>query len=605
MKKNILMILIALLFVSSNMYAQCPGCVVNTSCVISPAYPTTCPYDTLPSGVTGNPYDNDITFYMPEIFEVTSPITQNVHLDELKITNVTGLPSGLNWQTNSTDNTYHPSAGNEHGCAKVCGTPMFPGVYTVIIYFQVTVTPQTMGSVTVQNESTTMTLIINQNPSGNSAFTIAQPQGCAPHTTSFGSAVSSGGSPLYQYSWDFGNGQTSNVETPPAQTYTNAGSYLITQTTNMLAYTLTDVTFDVGSNTNWCGDIDEPNIFGCTGSPDLVFELRDNTSTIVYTSSEVSNSTTGAWNGLGMQIQNSTYTMQFWDIDAVSANDDLGIFTFTPTSTGTFSFSGGGASGTYTIGTTIINSISASDSVTVFPTPQIPNISFFPNDSVCDGDSIILSVLGSYNFQWYNDTNIIYNAIDSLLIVKSNGNYWVSETNQFGCSVNSNVLNVNVIENPPKPNFGITGSTLTCLLTGVNFQWYQNGNLIPGATNNSYTADTSSYYSLVVTNSFGCYNTSDSVFITVGINENDFSSEIKVYPNPSNGKISVIINNNKTVDLTFSLSDITGRELYSSNEQKSQNVFTKQFDFNNFGKGMFILNIKSEDKQFNKRIVIE
>jgi hypothetical protein len=57
---------------------------------------------------------------MPTVFQVTSPITQNVTLNSLQILNVSGLPAGLNWQTNSANNTYNPSPGNEHGCARVC-----------------------------------------------------------------------------------------------------------------------------------------------------------------------------------------------------------------------------------------------------------------------------------------------------------------------------------------------------------------------------------------------------------------------------------------------------------------------------------------------------
>ena len=517
MKKIYFLLLIVVLFFENNTFAQCPGCALNTSCIVTPAYPSTCPLDTLPSGMAGQVYDNDITFYMPEIFEVTSPITQNVHLDELVINNVTGLPTGLNWQTNSTDNTYHPSAGNEHGCAKVCGTPLFPGVYNVTIFFQVTVTPQSVGSVTTENESSTMVMIVSQNPSGNSAFTISNPQGCAPLITDFNPVVTSGGSPLYTYSWDFGNGNTSISENPSTQTYTNAGTYIISQTTNMLAYRLTDVTFDVGSNTNWCGDVDEPDIFGCSGSPDFVFELRDSsTSSIIYTSSEVSNSMTGSWNNINLQLQNQTYTIQFWDIDAVSANDNLGIFTITPTATGTFNFSGGGVSGTYIIDTEIINSLSDTDSVTVFPVPTVLSITATPNDSICFDQTITLTVPNNgYNYQWYNDTTLLYNAIDTFLILNNaSGSYWVNATNQYGCSSVSQPVNINFIENPYKPTFGISANTLTCYLTDVTFQWYQNGILINGATNNSYTITVSDYYSLVVTNSFGCYNNSDTVFVT-------------------------------------------------------------------------------------------
>lgn len=609
MKKIYFLLLIVVLFFENNTFAQCPGCALNTSCIVTPAYPSTCPLDTLPSGMAGQVYDNDITFYMPEIFKVTSPITQNVHLDELVINNVTGLPTGLNWQTNSTDNTYHPSAGNEHGCAKVCGTPLFPGVYNVTIFFQVTVTPQSVGSVTTENESSTMVMIVSQNPSGNSAFTISNPQGCAPLITDFNPVVTSGGSPLYTYSWDFGNGNTSISENPSTQTYTNAGTYIISQTTNMLAYRLTDVTFDVGSNTNWCGDVDEPDIFGCSGSPDFVFELRDSsTSSIIYTSSEVSNSMTGSWNNINLQLQNQTYTIQFWDIDAVSANDNLGIFTITPTATGTFNFSGGGVSGTYIIDTEIINSLSDTDSVTVFPVPTVLSITATPNDSICFDQTITLTVPNNgYNYQWYNDTTLLYNAIDTFLILNNaSGSYWVNATNQYGCSSVSQPVNINFIENPYKPTFGISANTLTCYLTDVTFQWYQNGILINGATNNSYTITVSDYYSLVVENSFGCMSFSDTVFVTFGaISENLFVNNFSIFPNPNNGEFAISFNMIAMAEINITVLDITGRIVFQKNEGEFNGKFERLINLSDLNKGMYLFNLQVGTQQINKRFVIQ
>jgi len=602
------LLLIVVLFFENNTFAQCPGCALNTSCIVTPAYPSTCPLDTLPSGMAGQAYNSDITFYMPEIFEVTSPITQDVHLDELVINNVVGLPSGLNWQTNSTDNTYHPSAGNEHGCAKVCGTPLFPGVYNVTIFFQVTVTPQSVGSVTTENESSTMVMIVSQNPSGNSAFTISNPQGCAPLITDFNPVVTSGGNPLYTYSWDLGNGNTSTLENPPSQTYSNAGTYFVSQTTNMLAYRLTDVTFDVGSNTNWCGDVDEPDIFGCTGSPDFVFELRDNTSSIIYTSSEVSNSMTGSWNNINLQLQNQTYTIQFWDKDAVSANDNLGIFTITPTATGTFNFSGGGVSGTYIIDTEIINSLSDTDSVTVFPVPSVLSITSAPNDSICFDQTITLTVPNNgYNYQWYNDTTLLYNAIDTFLILNNaSGSYWINATNQYGCSSVSQPVSINFIENPYKPTFGISANTMTCYLTDVAFQWYQNGVLINGATNNTYTITASDYYSLVVENSFGCMSFSDTVFVTFGaISENLFVNNFSIFPNPNNGEFAISFNMIAMAEINITVLDITGRIVFQKNEGEFNGKFERLINLSDLNKGMYLFNLQVGTQQVNKRFVIQ
>lgn len=596
-------------FVMQHANAQCPGCVINTNCVVTPAFPATCPADSMPEGFVGQPYSEDITFYMPSVFQVTSPVTQNVTLNSLQILNVSGLPAGLNWQTNSPNNTYNPSPGNEHGCARVCGTPQFPGTYTVIVYFQVTVTPHTIGGVTTQNESTTIILKINPNPSGNSAFTIANPQGCEPHSTSFSPVIASNGNPLYTYSWDFGNGNTSTLENPPAQNYPNAGTYVVTQTTNVLQYQLTNVTFNVGSNTNWCGDVEEPSFFGnCTGAPDLVFELRDNSSTLVYTSNEISNSMTGNWSNLNIPLPNPPYTIQFWDIDVISANDNLGIFPLNPTATGTFSFSGGGVTGTYTIGTAIINSVTDSDTVVVYGVPPVLSISAWPNDSVCENQSITLSVPDGYIYQWYKDTTALFNATDSFIVVTNNsGNYWVKVSNQFGCITNSNTFNITFVENPPKPTFWIIGNTLNTNMNGFALQWYFNGNPINGATGLTYTATNSGNYHIIATNSFGCTTSSDTVFITVvnGIAENIPVKDVIIYPNPNNGMFNLAFDLITEANVNIMVADMLGKVVYEENIGNYSGSYNKQLDLTHLQKGIYLVNLQVGNERINKRIIIQ
>ncbi|MFN4235025.1 MAG: T9SS type A sorting domain-containing protein [Bacteroidia bacterium] len=603
-----LLMAFTVLFFINKVNAQCPGCVINTNCVITPAFPTTCPADSMPEGFVGQAYSEDITFYMPENFQVTIPVTQMVHLDELKILNVSGLPAGLNWQTNSPNNTYHPSAGNEHGCARVCGTPQFPGTYTVIVYFQVTVTPQSIGGVTTQNESTTIILKINPNPSGNSAFTIANPQGCAPHSTSFSPVIASNGNPLYTYNWNFGNGNTSTAENPPVQNYPNAGSYVVTQTTQVLQYRLNNVTFNVGSNTNWCGDVEEPNFFGCTGDPDLFFELRDNSSVIVHTSTEISNSMTGTWSNLNIPLPNAPYTIQFWDADAISQNDNLGIFTINPTSTGTFNFSGGGVSGTYTIGTAVINSVTDSDTVVVYAVPPVLPISASPNDSVCENQPITLTVPGGYVYQWYKDTTALFNAVDSFLVVTNNsGNYWVKVSNQFGCTTNSNTFNITFVENPPKPTFWIVGNTLNTNMNGYDLQWYFNGNAINGANGLTYTATNSGNYHIIATNSFGCSTSSDTVLITVvnGIAEGNALTDVAIYPNPNNGMFNVSFELINEANVIITVTDLLGKTVYEENLGNYSGPYNKQMDLTSLQKGIYLVNVQIGNDRINKRIIIQ
>lgn len=596
-----------IVLLSCDIKAQCPGCVINSACLVSPAYPAMCPDDTLPSGVAGLYYDEDITFYMPEYFQVTSPITQMVHLDELKIMSVVGLPMGLSWQTNSVNNTYNPSPGNEHGCAKVCGTPVVPGIYTITIFFQVTVTPQSLGGQTTQNESTTLVLIIQPNPSGNNAFIISNPVGCVPLTTTFSPVVSSGGSPLYSYTWDFGNNQTSNVENPAPVTYNMPGTYLVSNTTTISEYVLTAVTFNVGSNTNWCGDIEEPSLFGnCTGSPDLVFELIDASSNVVYTSNEISNSNTASWSGLSIPLQNGPYTLQFWDIDNISINDNLGIFPLNFTTTGTYTFSGGGASGTFTIATQVVNIITDSDSVVVYPVPVVAPLSVFPNDSVCENDSVLLWISGGYTYQWYADTIALFNASDSSLYVHQSGNYFVQVINNYGCTVISDTMQVIFVPNPPTPTFWLMGNTLNTNLSGYDLQWYFNGVPITGATGNSLPVTTAGYYHLVATDSFGCAASSDTIYFSPSSVNSSLSSEfsINIYPNPASDRVTLEGYLPAATLAVITLHDMLGHQVRETVVSAKNNILSISLDITMLERGLYWISVRTDHAASTHPLVI-
>ena len=93
-------------------------------------------------------------------------------------------------------------------------------------------------------------------------------------------------------------------------------------------------------------------------------------------------------------------------------------------------------------------------------------------------------------------------------------------------------------------NAGVTqnNEVLTATATGATYQWIdcKNGNaVISGATNQVYTATANGSYAVIVTQN-GCTDTSACFDVnTLGLNTNNFNNAIKVYPNPSNGEVTI------------------------------------------------------------------
>jgi DNA-binding beta-propeller fold protein YncE len=101
-----------------------------------------------------------------------------------------------------------------------------------------------------------------------------------------------------------------------------------------------------------------------------------------------------------------------------------------------------------------------------------------------------------------------------------------------GCKSNR-VPATGVVISPPAPTVMQAGNTLTSSSPILN-QWYMNGTLLPGDTNQVYVATGPGSYTVVVTDPVtGCTSESMAVVI-VSVPENGLSQAgVTLYPNPA------------------------------------------------------------------------
>ena len=227
------LVIISLMGAGSSYAQSCTACVIDLLCDITPAEPLLCP-DTLPTDTAQQYYETDVTFYIPVNFDITDPISATVTLNQIDVIGLTGLPAGMSWTSydwTGTDTTsfYPPQnpPSSERGCARICGTPLLPGNYTITVSVKAYV--DVAGNPYIQYPTFDVPLEILPSGSGNSVFTMSNSQGCDSITTSFTPILQSGGDPLYSYSWDFGNSTTSALEFPDVN-YTVPGDYVVSMT---------------------------------------------------------------------------------------------------------------------------------------------------------------------------------------------------------------------------------------------------------------------------------------------------------------------------------------------------------------------------------------
>jgi hypothetical protein len=159
-----------------------------------------------------------------------------------------------------------------------------------------------------------------------------------------------------------------------------------------------------------------------------------------------------------------------------------------------------------------------------------------------------------------------------------------------------------VYSTPPFPSITQNGYTLTSS-GGDSYQWQLNAIDIPGATNQSYEVLQTGFYTVVVSDSNGCANSTTLYVEITGIDE--LSNEnISVYPNPSNGNFIVEWPNDLTGEFAFDIVNALGQKIYSSQEIISSSNMKKEIQLHDQSAGLYFIRIKTHDGSEMKKILV-
>lgn len=82
-------------------------------------------------------------------------------------------------------------------------------------------------------------------------------------------------------------------------------------------------------------------------------------------------------------------------------------------------------------------------------------------------------------------------------------------------------------------------------------------------------------------------------------------TNFKLFPNPSNGMITVSFDVESSNDVNIELFDIRGRKIKSSAFKVSGNTFSKALNYQSVAKGLYIVKIKNGNNRISKKIVID
>lgn len=166
--------------------------------------------------------------------------------------------------------------------------------------------------------------------------------------------------------------------------------------------------------------------------------------------------------------------------------------------------------------------------VTVNPLPEEPGLTASGPTSFCEGDNVelVATADAGVQLQWSVDGVDIDGADAPEFTATASGAYAVTATDPNGCSATSSIAMV--FANPIPGSVGLiaSGSTTICagstvdlqagIAPGIGYQWYLDGELLPGITSQTYSASTAGVHTVVAVSAQGCAaDASNSIEVTV------------------------------------------------------------------------------------------
>lgn len=267
-----------------------------------------------------------------------------------------------------------------------------------------------------------------------------------------------------------------------------------------------------------------------------------------------------------------------------------------------------------TIGTIVVTVSncggSTTDSITInYASAPLANLTAFGNTTFCEGGSVVLNASGAGtggSYFWYPGAET-----STVITVTDSGTYYFTSFNVCGDSAVSNSVNVVVYPAPAVP-------AVTCFSAGSDWgfiapqcntgscQWQVNGNNV-GTNNDSLQLNWQSVGSanvvVIYTDGNNCSATSPNANCFVGVEETMPFAAITVYPNPSDGKFSLIFNKMKNDKYTISVKNILGQVVYSRKATISGN-YTMNLDLAAFDGGVYFLTIAGTEGEFTQKVVV-
>lgn len=237
---------------------------------------------------------------------------------------------------------------------------------------------------------------------------------------------------------------------------------------------------------------------------------------------------------------------------------------------------------------------------------QQPVVDLGADTSTCGSITLDAGNAGA-SYLWSNGPSTQTN------LITASGLYYVDVTSGPGCT-DSDTINV-VVNTLPVVTLSVSTSTVciddaNVVLTGGS----PSGGTYagPGVSGNQFDPTTAGNgthtitYTYTDTNGCSAQATAQiTVNACVGIADNSLLESVVVYPNPNNGSFNLTVNGGEPGDMIIEVTDITGRVVYTHQENNVGAGFVTTVDLGDVAEGSYFLRITSGNETRTEKLIIE
>ena len=241
--------------------------------------------------------------------------------------------------------------------------------------------------------------------------------------------------------------------------------------------------------------------------------------------------------------------------------------------------------------------VTAKDHVTILTGPVI-TISPSGALTICKGDSVELTASGGNNYLWSNSETT------SSVWVHQSGTYDVSGSNGL-CSAQATNPAIVTIDTPAIPTISQNQNLLTASPAASSYQWILNGNVQSGDTLRTFAMTKSGNYTVISYDQNGCSASSISYSFTYvnGISEIGQGLDIKLYPNPAQDNLTLVITSDKAQDIVLEINDVTGQRVIVEQYTLTEGTNSRIIGISQLTAGYYEVSITADGTKVIKPII--